>query len=101
MQNSNRSIDALTLLTDAEWQEQVVEWNATETAFPHDQCFQQLFEAQVQRTPEAIAVADDHEQCSYQQLNQRATHLAHTLQELGVGPPKSLLPSWLSVALLF
>ena len=84
--DSNRSIDALTLLTDAEWQEQVVEWNATETAFPHDQCFQQLFEAQVQRTPEAIAVVDDNEQCSYQQLNQRATHLAHTLQELGVGP---------------
>ena len=46
----------------------------------------QLFEAQVERTPEAVAVGWGAEQLSYGELNQRANHLAHHLRTMGVGP---------------
>ncbi len=45
-----------------------------------------LFEEQVQRTPEAIALAFAEQQLSYQDLNERANQLAHHLHESGVGP---------------
>ncbi|HYG10141.1 MAG TPA: amino acid adenylation domain-containing protein, partial [Pyrinomonadaceae bacterium] len=44
-----------------------------------------MFEAQVARTPEAVAVVSEAEEISYQELNARANQLAHYLQELGVG----------------
>ncbi|MFG6100414.1 amino acid adenylation domain-containing protein [Leptothoe sp. ISB3NOV94-8A] len=49
-------------------------------------CIHHLFEAQVQRTPDAIAVSLESEHLSYQALNQRANQLAHYLQDLGIGP---------------
>lgn len=76
----------LPLLSDTEWQQQVVTWNTTATDFPRHQCFPQLFEAQVQRTPGAVAVVFQHEQLTYHQLNQRANHLARYLHGRGVGP---------------
>jgi len=84
--DSNQPIDAITLLTDAEWQEQVVEWNATQTAYPQNQCLHELFEEQVERTPEAVAIAFELEQLTYRELNQRANQLAHHLVNLGVTP---------------
>ena len=82
----NQAIDALPLLTDAEWQQQVVEWNATQTAYPQNQCLHELFEEQVERTPEAVAIAFEQEQLTYRELNQRANQLAHRLVNLGVTP---------------
>jgi amino acid adenylation domain-containing protein len=84
--DSNQPIDALTLLTDAEWQEQVVEWNATQTAYPQNRCLHELFEEQVERTPEAVSIAFEQEQLTYRELNQRANQLAHHLVNLGVTP---------------
>ncbi|MBD2435731.1 non-ribosomal peptide synthetase [Nostoc sp. FACHB-110] len=49
-------------------------------------CLHQMFEAQVERSPDAIAVVFEHQQLTYQQLNQKANQLAHYLQKLGVGP---------------
>ncbi|MCI0659314.1 MAG: amino acid adenylation domain-containing protein, partial [Acidobacteria bacterium] len=49
-------------------------------------CLQELFEAQVERTPNAIAVTYEGERLSYRQLNTRANQLAHRLRSLGVGP---------------
>ncbi|MEW6737530.1 MAG: amino acid adenylation domain-containing protein, partial [Acidobacteriota bacterium] len=46
----------------------------------------QLFEEQVQRTPDATAVVFESEQLTYQQLNARANQLAHYLRRQGVGP---------------
>src|SRR5205807_325817 len=60
--------------------------NATRVDFPQDTCIHELFEAQVERTPEALAVVYEDEQLSYKQLNQRANQLAHYLQRHGVGP---------------
>ncbi|MGY4490642.1 amino acid adenylation domain-containing protein [Pseudomonas sp. TE3610] len=46
----------------------------------------QWFEAQVARTPDALALIDGHQQLSYRQLNQQANPLAHKLRQMGVGP---------------
>ncbi len=62
------------------------EVNATTRADPEDQCVHQLFEAQVERSPSAIALRFCTQNLTYQELNQRANQLAHYLQSLGVGP---------------
>lgn len=73
-------------LTLAERQRILVDWNATQTAHPLNTCVHQLFEAQAERTPEAIALAFEGEQLTYRVLNQRSNQLAYHLQQLGVGP---------------
>ncbi|MEC4887698.1 MAG: AMP-binding protein, partial [Scytonema sp. PMC 1070.18] len=60
--------------------------NDTKTGFPQDKCIHQLFEAQVERTPQAEAVVYEEHRLTYQQLNRKANQLAHYLQGLGVGP---------------
>ena len=54
--------------------------------YPRDQCVHQLFEAQVERTPAAVAVVCAGQQLTYRELNERANQLAHHLRSLGVGP---------------
>ena len=77
---------ALPLVTAAEQNRLLIEWNQTAAAYPQDACIQQLFEAQVARTPQAVAVVYQEQHLSYQELNQRANQVAHYLRELGVGP---------------
>jgi aspartate racemase len=76
----------LPLLTETERQQLLVEWNDTKTDGPQDLCIHQLFEAQVERTPDAIAAVFEAEQLTYGELNRRANQLAHHLRALGVGP---------------
>jgi amino acid adenylation domain-containing protein len=64
----------------------LVEWNNTQADYPKDKCIHQLFEAQVERTPKAIAVVFEDQQLTYEELNRRANQLAHHLQSLGVSP---------------
>jgi len=64
----------------------LVEWNNTQTDYPKDKCIHQLFEEQVERTPNAIAVVFEDQQLTYHELNCRANQLAHHLQSLGVKP---------------
>lgn len=81
-------ISQLPMLTARESTQLLVEWNATEAAYTQDLCIQQLFEAQVERTPHAIALLFQEEAWTYQELNQRANQLAHRLHKLGIGPGK-------------
>ncbi|HZU69407.1 MAG TPA: amino acid adenylation domain-containing protein [Ktedonobacteraceae bacterium] len=81
----------LPLLTAGEWQQQIIDWNATSADFPQHCCFPQLFEEQVARTPDAIAVVFEQERFTYRQLNQHANYLAHHLQDRGVGP-ETIIP---------
>ncbi|MDY6991381.1 MAG: non-ribosomal peptide synthetase, partial [Pseudomonadota bacterium] len=74
-----------TLLPESQRHQLLIEWNNTASDYPHDQCVQQLFEAQVTRTPNATAVVFEDESLTYQQLNQKANQLAHYLKKLGVG----------------
>jgi aspartate racemase len=81
----DQPIATLSLLTAAEQQQLLVEWNRTQVDYPNHQCIHQLFETQVKQVPEAIAVVSAREQLTYEALNRRANQLAHYLQVLGVG----------------
>ena len=81
-----QSVARLDILSDAERQQILVEWNDTATRYPADQCIHQLFEAQVAKAPEAVAVVQDEEELTYGELNVRANRLAHHLRARGVGP---------------
>jgi amino acid adenylation domain-containing protein len=76
----------LPLLTPAEQDLLLVQWNATSAAHPIDRCIHQLFEEQVEKTPQALAVVYDKQQLTYQELNQQANKIAHYLLRLGVKP---------------
>lgn len=84
--NPHQSLSSLPLLTAAELHQQLVEWNHTQTQYPQDKCIHQLFEEQVEKTPDAVAIVFENEQLTYRELNQRANQLAHYLQKLGVQP---------------
>src|SRR6185437_1530563 len=79
-------ISELPLLGEAERRQVVVEWNNTRTEYPRDKCIHELFEAQVERTPNAIAVKFGSQSVTYQELNYRANRLAHYLKKYSVGP---------------
>ncbi len=82
----SQRLSALPILTPAERSQMLVDWNATRKEYPVEQCFHQLFEAQVERTPEAVAVTFENQQLTYRELNRRANQLARHLKKLGVGP---------------
>ena len=79
-------LDELSRLTERERRQLLVEWNDTAADYPRDQCIHQLFEEQVERTPDAVAVVFEDRQLTYAQLNARANQLARHLRRLGVGP---------------
>ncbi|MEQ1845417.1 MAG: condensation domain-containing protein, partial [Nitrospira sp.] len=79
-------VNELSMLSPAERQQLLVEWNATATDAPATQTIQELFEAQVVRTPETVAVVYEDQQLTYSELNGRANQLARYLRTLGVGP---------------
>src|SRR6476469_1147501 len=86
--NPQQKISKLSMLTAAELA-QLQEWNQTQANYPQDKCVHQLFEAQVGRSPDAIAAVFSQnlqQQLTYLELNSKANQLAHYLQQLGVGP---------------
>src|SRR5262249_32349031 len=84
----DQPISSFSLLTETERHLVFGEWNETATEYPKDSCIHELFEAQVVRTPEAIAVKFGEKRLTYRELNTRANQLAHYLQRLGVEPGK-------------
>ena len=84
--NPEQQLADLPLLTSAERHQLLAEWNRTEVAYPNDRCLHELIEEQVERTPDAVAVAFEDKQLTYRQLDERANQLARYLQRLGVGP---------------
>ena len=79
-------ISQLPLLIKAEQHQLLVKCNNTHTEYSQNQCIHQLFEQQVERTPDAVAVVFDSQQLTYRQLNERANQLANYLRTLGVKP---------------
>ena len=86
MDNPQAHVWDVPLLTEGEREQQLVQWNATQVDCPKDVCVHQLFEQQVERTPDAVALVFEDQLLSYAELNRRANQLAHYLQSLGVGP---------------
>jgi non-ribosomal peptide synthetase component F len=84
--NPEQRIAELPLLTVAERQQLLIEWNDVQADYSTDLCVHQLWEAQVERTPDSVAVVFENEQLTYRELNRRANQLAHYLCKLGVGP---------------
>jgi amino acid adenylation domain-containing protein len=81
-----RAIGSLDVLPEAERALVLEEWNRTDAEYPADRCVHALFEAQAERTPDAVAVRFEEEALSYAELNARANRLAHHLAGLGVRP---------------
>ncbi|WP_164003036.1 non-ribosomal peptide synthetase, partial [Pyxidicoccus caerfyrddinensis] len=79
-------LSSLPLLTEAEHQRVLIEWNDTRAPLAVDTCIHHLFEAQVQRTPDAPALGFEGQWLTYRELDARANQLAHHLRSLGVGP---------------
>jgi amino acid adenylation domain-containing protein len=84
--NPEQRLADLPILTEREKHQLLVEWNDTGRDYPRDKCIHQLFEAQVERSPDAVAVIFENQRLTYRELNQRANQLAHCLQKLGVAP---------------
>jgi amino acid adenylation domain-containing protein len=82
----DRPISTLPLLMETEKHQLLVEWNGTKKGYPKDQCLPQLFEEQVERTPDAVAVIFGDQRLTYRELNEQANQLARYLRKLGVGP---------------
>ncbi|MEH2155517.1 MAG: amino acid adenylation domain-containing protein [Nostoc sp.] len=84
------------LLSEVEQHQLLVKWNETKADYAQEKCLHQLFEEQVERSPDAVAVVfvDVHsptskrvnQQLTYRQLNEQANQLAHYLQTKGVKP---------------
>jgi len=73
-------------MTKTELNKILVEFNDTKTDYPHDKTIVNLFEEQVEKTSENIAVIFEDRQLTYRELNNKANQLAHYLQTLGVKP---------------
>ncbi|HYG08743.1 MAG TPA: amino acid adenylation domain-containing protein, partial [Pyrinomonadaceae bacterium] len=84
--NPDQQLSALPLMTGAEQEQILVEWNPSPTAYPDSMCMHHLVEAQVALTPDAVALVCGEEQTTYADLNRRANQLARHLRQLGVGP---------------
>ncbi|MDF5714253.1 MAG: amino acid adenylation domain-containing protein, partial [Rhizonema sp. NSF051] len=92
--NPDQQISKFPILSEAERQQLLVEWNNTQADYPIKQCIHNLFEAQLERAscggttlmPDTIAVIFEDQHLTYQELNIKANQLAHHLRSLGVGP---------------
>jgi amino acid adenylation domain-containing protein len=86
VEEGGRPVCSLNLLSDREREQIVAEWNLTGMPYPNDRRIHELFERQVEATPEAIALTYENRQLTYAELNARANRLARRLWRLGVGP---------------
>ncbi len=82
----DQHLSSLPLLSDAERQRVLVEWNDTDIDLGPPTCLHHLVEAQARRSPDAVAVVSEDACLTYAELNERANRLAHHLRRRGVGP---------------
>lgn len=83
---ADMQIDDLPLLTDFEWQQAIIDWNATQTVSSIGKCVHELFEEQARQTPSATALVFGNRSLCYQELNEHANQVAHYLIKQGVEP---------------
>ncbi|HEX5322499.1 MAG TPA: amino acid adenylation domain-containing protein [Capsulimonadaceae bacterium] len=83
---AQKPVASLSLLSESERSQLLVDWNATYVDYPSERCVHQLFEDQAAKTPDRIAVSFQDRELSYAELNSRANQLAHYLKKQGVGP---------------
>ena len=87
VRNPEEAIPASPMLTGAERQQLLVDWNSTAVAYSRkDLCLHQLIEEQAVRTPDQVALVFEQQKLTYGELNRRASQIAHHLRGLGAGP---------------
>ncbi|CAH1206501.1 Gramicidin S synthase 2 [Paenibacillus plantiphilus] len=84
--NPNMKLADIELLDEAEKTQLLERFNDTGASYPSDRTIHSLFEEQVRKTPDHVAVIHEEDRLTYAELNARANRLAHTLREQGVGP---------------
>ncbi len=85
IKNPEGRIGELEILTEREREQVLVEWNRTEREYPSGKCVHELFEEQVRRTPEAVAVVSgEGREVAYAELNAMANQFAHHLRQCGM-----------------
>jgi len=84
--NPEALVEELEIVSVAERQQVLFEWNKTKRDYRQHQCLHQLFEQQVERTPDALAAVFQDQRLTFAELNRRANQLARHLQTQGVGP---------------
>ncbi len=88
--NPTRSAGTVSLMSDSEKRQVLVDWNDTAADYRTDICVHELIAEQVSRTPEAIAIVSAEQSLTYRELDERATQLARRLRQLGIGPDRSV-----------
>lgn len=88
VKDPTRRISSLSILDPREREQLLVGWNDTIRAYPLDRCIHEMFEAQVAKTPDSVALAYEDIELSYGELNARANRLARFLRSRGVGPDR-------------
>jgi amino acid adenylation domain-containing protein len=84
--NPGIRVSELSFLCESERRQLLVEWNNTRCDYPRNKCIHQLFDAQCERTPDALAVREGERGLTFRQLQERSNRLAHYLRSLGAGP---------------
>ncbi|PPA82185.1 non-ribosomal peptide synthetase [Brevibacillus laterosporus] len=84
LENPHSSISDLAMLTEGEEQQLLIDWNSTNQPFSDNACIHELFEAQVEKTPDQIALKHNDQVITYEELNKRANQVAHLLKKRGV-----------------
>lgn len=82
---SGIQIGQMDILSDQERQHLLFDFNATASTYPQDKTIHQLFEAQVQKTPDKTAICFGTRVMTYLELNEKANRLARLLRNKGVG----------------
>ena len=80
-ENNNKLVSAYNILDQKQYQQVMYEFNKTDKDYPHDKTIHQLFEEQVLKTPNNIAVVYEDTKLIYQELNNKANQLAHYLRQ--------------------
>jgi amino acid adenylation domain-containing protein len=86
LNNSNLKICEIDILSLKEKEQILYNFNNTQVEYPKDKTIHQLFEEQVEKTPDTIAVMFEDQQLTYREINEKANQLARTLRDRGVGP---------------
>ncbi len=82
----HQRLSQVPILTEAERHQLLNEWNETQADYPAEATIQELFEAQVRKSSDTVAVVFEDQHLTYWELNRHANQLAHYLQALGVAP---------------
>ncbi len=89
--NSDLTINEISLLNNDAIKKIIYEWNETDREYPRDKTIQRLFEEQVERTPDNVAVVYEETKLTYRELNNRANQLAHHIRQNQEITPDTLI----------